>query len=217
MKREEKDILLGIAIILLGLLAFFVNHHWLTLRPSFIGALLLLACAWYFHQLKPAKTRYKFMAVFCLILGLLLLVKFLWPGLGNFWGVLFLFTVSITFTSIYIRNDNLWWAVIPSGVFFTLAVIQLIDRLDWLSGSEMNAIFFLGTGLTFLYLWINHKTQHKTAWALLVAIVSLLLSFLLLFQTFLREIDTTLLFSLALVVAGIVIIIRTLTKEKEKK
>ncbi len=212
MKREEKYILLGIAIILLGLLAFFVNHHWLTLRPSFIGALLLLACAWYFHQLQPAKTRYKFMAVFCLILGLLLLVKFLWPGLGTFWGVLFLFTVSITFTSIYIRNDNLWWAVIPSGVFFTLAVIQLIDRLDWLSGSEVNAIFFLGTGLTFLYLWLNHKTRHKTAWALFVAIASLLLSFLLLFQTFLSEIDTHLLFSLALVVAGIVIIIRTLTK-----
>jgi uncharacterized membrane protein HdeD (DUF308 family) len=216
MKREKKYILLGIAIILLGLLAFFVNHHWLTLTPSFIGALLLLACAWYFHQLQPAKTRYKFMAVFCLVLGLLLLVKCL-PGLGNFWGVLFLFTVSITFTSIYIRNDNLWWAVIPSGVFFTLAVIQLIDCLDWLSASEMSAIFFLGTGLTFLYLWINHKTRHKTAWALFVAIVSLLLSFLLLFQTFLSEIDTTLLFSLALVVAGIVIIIRTLTKEKEKK
>lgn len=217
MKKEHRDLTLGIAIILLGVFALLLNYHMLRPNASLIGALVMLAVAWYFYQMRPHKSWNKPIAAFFFILSLLLLFKFLWPAADTFMGSLFLLAFFIAFTLVYSRDEKKWWAIIAAGLFFTLAVIEFTDQFDMLEGNQTAVVFFLGSGLTFLYLWLNHKSHFKGQWVLILSIILLFIAFFLFLEMFIKTLDVQFLMSFILVLIGIAMIIRALKTEKASK
>jgi hypothetical protein len=70
------------------------------------------------------------------------------PGPNNSWtGSLFLGGIGLAFWLVYLNNRSFWWAIIPGGVLFTLAIVAGVAEI--VPGLETGGIFFLGLGATF--------------------------------------------------------------------
>ena len=84
------------------------------------------------------------------------------PGFP-FGGSIFLGSISLAFITVYVMNREHWWAIIPGGVLFTLAVVAGLDEV---SGWETGALFFLGLALTFALVALSPATARgKMNWA----------------------------------------------------
>jgi hypothetical protein len=79
-------------------------------------------------------------------------------------GTAFLMGLGAAFLSLYLSHRERWWAVIPTGVLFTLGVVASIDRPG---GADSGIVFFLGLALTFLVLW--RLPDHPQGWAVFPA------------------------------------------------
>lgn len=84
------------------------------------------------------------------------------PGFP-FSGSLFLGSIGLAFITVYVMNREHWWAIIPGGVNFTLAVVAGLDEV---SGWETGGIFFLGLAITFALVALSPETARgKMTWA----------------------------------------------------
>lgn len=80
-------------------------------------------------------------------------------------GPLFLASIGLSFWLIYLLRREHWWAVIPGGVLFTLAVVAWIPlNLPETPGLEIGGIFFLGLGFTFFLLGVLPTPPEKMWW-----------------------------------------------------
>ena len=78
-------------------------------------------------------------------------------------GSVFLGSVGLAFITVYVMNREHWWAIIPGGVNFTLAVVAGLDEV---SGWETGGVFFLGLALTFALVALSPATARgKMNWA----------------------------------------------------
>lgn len=69
---------------------------------------------------------------------------------SNDWGgAAFLASLGAGFLSLYLARRERWWAVIPTGVLLTLAVVAASGD----TGAGSGTLFFLGLALTFAVLW----------------------------------------------------------------
>jgi hypothetical protein len=84
-------------------------------------------------------------------------------------GALFLGAMGLSFWVIYLTNREHWWAVIPGGVLFTLALVAGLSSV--FDGLETGGILFLGLGLTFGLLSVVPTPQGQMKWALIPAAV----------------------------------------------
>ncbi len=90
-------------------------------------------------------------------------------------GSAFLGSIGVGFALVYLANRSLWWAIIPSGVLSTLAVVAALDEVGN-EGIETGGIFFLGLGLTFLLVAIlPHPGEERLTWAFIPATVLMVL------------------------------------------
>jgi hypothetical protein len=91
---------------------------------------------------------------------------FLFPELeGRLGGSLFLGGIGLAFWLVYLTDRRNWWAVIPGGVLFTLAVVSGLDTVM----ADTGGIFFLGLGLTFALVAILPTPDGRMRWALIPA------------------------------------------------
>jgi len=96
------------------------------------------------------------------------------PAVGETWsGSLFLGGIALAFWVIYLVNTDYWWAVIPGGVLLTLAVVAGLSEV--MEGVEMGGVFFFGLGLTFGLLAFLPTPEGRLKWALIPAIVLLVM------------------------------------------
>jgi len=101
----------------------------------------------------------------CVLLGLgaAVLLGNLDGALADIWSpAIIFFGIGLSFWLIYINNNSNWWAIIPGGVLWSLALSSLLPQGLLLSSSA----FFLGIGLTFLLVWILPKPEGRMKWAL---------------------------------------------------
>ena len=114
------------------------------------------------------------------LLGLAALItldQFL-PRVGDaLGGTLFLGGIGLAFWVIYFLNREHWWAVIPGGVMFTVALIAGLDAV--FEGAETGGGLFLGLGLTFGLLSLLPTPQGRMRWALIPAAVLLVMGLLI--------------------------------------
>jgi hypothetical protein len=101
----------------------------------------------------------------------------LWSG--DWGGGAFLASLGAGFASRYLSGRDRWWAVIPAGVLFTLALVAVLGSRIW--GVDTGVLFFLGLAATFAVLW--RLPDHPQPWAIYPAAVCGVLAFIVLTTT----------------------------------
>lgn len=175
-----------LAIIGIGFLPVFISNkdNWWALIPAF--TLLSVALA--------------------------ITLSNLWSeDLGSLSGFIVLFGIGLSFLVIYLTNRTNWWAFIPFGVLFSIAVSVLLE--PYLTDLVFVGVFFLGVGITFGVLSIIPTPQGKMNWAVVPAGVLFVLGLVFFFVSgdFFRIIAAAL-----LIILGVYVIFRTLKKSPGK-
>jgi hypothetical protein len=122
-------------------------------------------------------------------------------------GTIVLSSIGLAFLFLYLANRENWWALIPMGVMTPLAVF--VGWGNSSGGINSIGIFFLGLGLTFLLVAIVPTAEGQLNWALIPAGILIMVGVLFLtnFPALL-----TYLWPLVLILAGILIIFRTIVR-----
>ena len=125
---------------------------------------------------------------------------------GIFWGVIF-GIAGLVFLSVYISNRQHWWALIPAGVMFTLAIVAGLDQ--FISGGGVGGIFFLGLGLTFALIALLPTSQGRMRWAWIPAGVLIFMGMVVFAAT---ENIFGFLWPIALILVGVFFVFRALIR-----
>jgi hypothetical protein len=176
--RDYARPILGALLVLVGALIFLQNMG--VVRADWAGfwALAFAAGGVAFLLLLLGGTRYWWAAIpgFTLLgIGMLIGLDLVAPAMTVNWGgPIFLGMIGMGFLAVYLMNRVNWWAIIPSGVLITLAVVAASGQMA--PGAETGALFFLGLAATFglVYLLPGPGGQRMT-WALIPAAVMLAL------------------------------------------
>jgi hypothetical protein len=144
----------------------------------------------------------------CILLGIGLLVALddLAPAVAQTWGgALFLGMIGLGFWVVYLVCRACWWAVIPGGTLFTLALITALS--ESLPGQDLGWIFFLGLSATFGLLYLLPTGEGRMKWAIYPAAVLLVMA--LLVMAAMGQV-INLFWPLALILAGAYMLYRTM-------
>lgn len=87
-------------------------------------------------------------------------------------GVLFLSALGVAFLMFMFAVGDAWWAVIPSGVFFSLALTELIENTTKL---DAGGIFLIGLGVTFFVLSLFPIGGQKREWGYIPGLILVIL------------------------------------------
>ena len=97
-------------------------------------------------------------------IGFTIAVSSLFPLLGGVvGGPVILGGIALSFFTVFLANRENWWALIPAGVMFTLAIVAGLDQ--FISDGGVGGIFFLGLGLTFALIAMLPTSQGRMRWA----------------------------------------------------
>ena len=218
MGNKSKGILIGGGIILIGFLALISNLNIISFGTRLFWIIIFAGSGFALFTVFQRDTS-KW--------GVLIPVGLLWvialsigisiiPGASGdiFWSVLIL-GFGLTFIFIYVKQKNQWWAIIPGGVFITIACMAFIEDFRLLDAEFRMFTFFLGIGLTFGFLYLIRDEENKLQWAKYPAVCLLILSFLNLFLIE-GSLFADLLFPISLILVGGIILIKALMPSKSK-
>ena len=126
-------------------------------------------------------------------------------GAGTWGGALFLAGMSLGFWAVYLTDRARWWAVIPGGVLFTLALVASLA--ESIPGTLVGGVFFLGLALTFFLVYLLPTPEGHLRWALVPTAMALAMALLLVAGT--AEI-ASLFWPVILILAGLYLAFRPL-------
>jgi len=159
--RDTGRTALAVGLIAVGLLALAGTLGWLPLGGGLVGALMFAAVGgglvWFARRYANDWLMFAAFPAFGL--------AFASAVQGNLGGAGFLAGTGAGFLALVVAEPKRWWAVIPTGVLFTLAI------LAWASGAMGEplggAVFFLGLAATFAVVW--RGTARPQPWAVFPA------------------------------------------------
>ncbi len=132
---------------------------------------------------------------------------------GDWPGVAFMLLFSAAFFFVFFRRREYWWALIPAGVFASIGLVIVLEILLphnlAILDSLLNGILLLGLALTFGILWLLRVTR-PTAWAIYPAIGL----FIAALVAFFSGGNSNLIWSTALLAAGIVLVLYSFLRKK---
>lgn len=137
--------------------------------------------------------------------AILIVMDLIMPRVSNFiGGSIVTGGIGISFLLVYIRKRENWWALIPGGVMFTIAMMIFLEPL--IDDDLVASFFFFGLAATFglLYILPTSGTESQK-WAIYPALGTLGMSvFLLIVTTSIMQF----IIPLAIVGAGVYLLIR---------
>jgi hypothetical protein len=152
MSSSTKRIFFGAGLILVG--GLFLAQQLLGLEihlgAVIIGVLFALGAAAFLFVMFQRRENWWAAIPGITLLGLAVLICFgsLFPEFfDRFGGSIFLGSIGLAFLIVLLMKHENWWAVIPMGVLFTLALVAGVG--DSLGGWAVSAILFLGIAITF--------------------------------------------------------------------
>ena len=171
----------AILLIVVGILLLLQNFGILGGVVALIWSLIFAAGGLIFlYMFLTNRTQWWAIIPGFTLLGLAALIaldQFL-PRVGDvLGGTIFLGGIGLAFWVIYFLNREHWWAVIPGGVMFTVALIAGLDAV--FEGAEMGGVVLLGIGLTFGLLYFVPTPHGRMKWALIPAAVLLVMGLLI--------------------------------------
>jgi hypothetical protein len=169
-------------VIIAGVLLLLQNLGVFEVVVALVWALLFAAGGLVFlYMFLTERTRHWWAIIpgFALLgLGALILLDELFPRVGEaLGGAIFLGGIGLAFWVLYFIKREHWWAVIPGGVLFTLALIAGLSAV--FEGAELGGLFFLGLGLTFALLYFVPTPLGRMKWALIPAAVLVVMGVLI--------------------------------------
>lgn len=168
----------GLFLIILGLLLLLSNLNMFTLNNQLVpGIILIIGGLLFLGVFIFDRERW-----WSLIPGLLLcgigarmLIGYFYPSMPTSYDFAIIsFALGLAFWIIYINKTKHWWAIIPAGVLWSLA-LSSINPIRALPGETL---FFIGLGITFLLLYLLPKPTGKMTWPLIPAAVLVLIGLL---------------------------------------
>ena len=76
---------------------------------------------------------------------------------------------GLSFLLVYLQKREFWWAVIPSGTLFTLALVAALAEIGIVPGEITGGVFFLGLAATFGLVYMLPTPEGRMRWALIPA------------------------------------------------
>ena len=149
----------------------------------------------------------------CTLVGvsITLFLEFFWPEAGSVTsGLIILGSIALAFLIIYLLNWENWWALIPAGVLFTLAVVAVLDEVY--PQMDTGSVFFVGLGMTFAALAILPNPIGQMRWAFIPAVVLIVIGIVLAAVQFPV---LSVVFALALIVVGVFFLFRAFQWRRE--
>lgn len=123
------------------------------------------------------------------------------PGAAVWGGSLFLGSMGAGFAAVYLREHERWWAIIPAGVLFTLAVTSAWDAA--MAGERASgALLFAGLALTFVLVAVLPGGLGRRRWAWIPAAALAVLAVLIALEATALSSVLDYLWPLALIVGG---------------
>ncbi len=119
-------------------------------------------------------------------------------------GTIILGAIGLSFLIIYILNREYWWAIIPTGVLLSLAIVVGLE--SFISDMAFVSLFFIGMGLTFAVVALIPTSEGKLKWAWLPAGVLLFMG--LIFSAFSGAVMVYV-WPVVLIVGGLYLLYRT--------
>ncbi len=184
MKWLESRVLWGSILILGGILFLLQNLNLLHVGDLFwvilFGLIGVYILSIYF--MNHANWWALIPGIVLIDLAAVVALNLILPGSNNFWsGSLFLGGIGLAFWLVYLNNRSFWWAIIPGGVLFTLALVAAVAGI--VPGLETGGIFFLGLGATFALvaaLPTGEGVQPRSLrWAFIPAVVLVIMGLLI--------------------------------------
>jgi hypothetical protein len=113
--------------------------------------------------------------------------------------------LGLGFWVVYLVRRAYWWAIIPAGVLFTLALVAGLS--ETMAGNAGGWVFFLGLSATFGLVYLLPTNEGRRIWALYPA--AALLAMAVLIMAAMGQV-VNVLWPAALILAGIYMVYRTL-------
>jgi hypothetical protein len=209
MKRIDRSLLLGLALVGAGALFLLQNLGFLgPLENAFWALIFGAAGVGFLAALVRNQTHWWAAIPGCALLGIGLLIALddLAPALAGGWGgPLFLGMLGLGFWVVYLVRRAYWWAIIPGGALFTLALVAGLS--DTMAGEDGGWVFFLGLSATFGLVYLLPTNEGRMRWALYAA--AALLAMALLVMAAMGQV-VNLLVPAALILAGVYLMYRTM-------
>jgi hypothetical protein len=173
MKRFDVRAIGGILLIIVGILLLLQNIGIFVGVVALIWTLIFAAGgAIFLYMFLTTRANWWAIIPGLALLGIAALIALdeFWPQVGEvLGGTIFLGGIGLSFWIIYLTKREHWWAVIPGGVMFTLALVTIASYV--LGGGWAGGLFFVGLGLTFVLLYFVPTPQGRMKWALIPAAV----------------------------------------------
>jgi len=208
MKRIDGSRLLGLALVGAGLLFLLQNLGFFGSLQSAFWALIFGAAGVGFLAALARNSAHWWAAIpGCALLGIGLLIALdvLAPALASDWGgPLFLGMLGLGFWVVYLVRRAYWWAIIPGGVLFTLALVagmsetMVSDAAGW--------VFFMGLSATFGLVYLLPTNEGRKQWAIYLA--AALLAMAVLVMAAMGQV-ANMVWPTALILAGVYLMYRT--------
>jgi hypothetical protein len=166
MKILESRILWGGLLVLAGVLFLVQNLGLFRIGELFWVVLLALGALFFLSIFLQNKANWWALipGLTLISVGIIVLINWISPDHGERWsGSIILAGIGLSFALIYLVARQNWWAIIPAGVLFTLAVIAGLEEFFPALGTA--GLFFLGLGLTFALVALLPNPQGDMRWA----------------------------------------------------
>lgn len=166
MKWLESRLFWGVVLIVAGVLFLLQNLFGVQLGGIFWSALFILGGLFFLSVFYTERANWwAIIPGFTLVgIGLLIGLGTVFPAAEDvLGGTIVLGSISLSFFFIYLLNRDFWWALIPTGVLATLAVVIAFENL--LTDFGFVSLFFLGMALTFAVVALVPTPQGKMTWS----------------------------------------------------
>jgi len=182
MSERKKGLIIGGIIIVIGIISLLANMNILYNLDALANAAFFFLLAYLFYYLYHKNNMRIWALLVSIVLGIIgfvYLSDLFWSFSDNLVGAVILWGLAVAFGYLYARESGRWWSVLLAGLFFTLGSIVITETFSLLRSDQEGIVFFLGMGLTFIYLWTQRSATRRWGWAQYAGIASLLIAILI--------------------------------------